>query len=244
MKYLVSILLIAAVIASGCTNTTPIPHPTSNQETSPSPNPNPNTNLNADTDSSDNRREDTVFLNKNIGWKVVYHFQGMSREDMELYATSDGGETWKEMGDSLQAGSTLPSGVKSGLTFVNEKEGWITTNAPWEGKVGLYKTMDGGVTWSEQTVTVPGELVNSQIYAYPPLFLTKDQGILITRPVEKEHTLLFITIDGGQHWKSFLDDHMDQYVGIAWTLSESMATVKYAEKTWTLSMQNYGKWSL
>lgn len=76
------------------------------------------------------------------------------------------------------------------------------------------------------------------------LFLTKDQGILITRPVEKEHTLLFITIDGGQHWKSFLDDHMDQYVGIAWTLSESMATVKYAEKTWTLSMQNYGKWSL
>lgn len=97
MKYLVSILLIAAVIASGCSNTTPIPHPTSNQETSPSPNPNPNTNLNSDTDSSDNRREDTVFLNKNIGWKAVYHFQGMSREDMELYATSDGerlGRRW------------------------------------------------------------------------------------------------------------------------------------------------------
>ncbi|MEK4998551.1 hypothetical protein [Paenibacillus sp. FSL H7-0918] len=111
MKYLVSILLIAAVIASGCSNSTPIPHPTSNQETSPSP------------DSSDNRRGDTVFLNKNIGWKAVYHFQGMSREDMELYTTSDGGETWKEIGDSLQAGSTIPSGVKSGITFVNEKEG-------------------------------------------------------------------------------------------------------------------------
>lgn len=232
MKYLVSILLIAAVIASGCSNSTPIPHPTSNQETSPSPDP------------SDNRREDTVFLNKNIGWKAVYPFQGMSREDMELYTTSDGGETWKEIGDSLQAGSTFPSGVKSGITFVNEKEGWITTNAPWQGKVGLYKTMDGGVTWSEQTVTVPDELVNSQIYASPPLFLTKDQGILITRPAENEHTLIYITIDGGQHWKSFLDHHKDQYAGIAWTLSESMATVKDAEKTWTLSMQKYGKWSL
>lgn len=232
MKNLISALLISTVILSGCAEFRPEPKTSSPIET----------NLNSDT--SDNQREETMFLNKNIGWKSVYHFQGMSHEDMELYKTINGGKTWKEIANSEQVGSTLPGGVKSGFTFVNEKEGWISANAPWEGKVGLFKTNDGGVTWNEQMVKVPSVLERAQIFAYPPLFFTKQKGILITRPDTKEHTLLYVTSDGGQNWESFIDDTNDQYLGIAWTLSKGIATVKYDEKTWAISIQDLGKWSL
>lgn len=238
MKNLVSTLLIATVILSGCSEGTKsesninIIGQTNSSETS------------TNSDTAGNQREETMFLNNNVGWKAVYHFQGMFREDMELYTTSNGGETWKEIGNSKQEGSTLPGGVKAGLMFYSEKEGWIATNAPWEGKVGLFKTIDGGVTWSEQIIKVPSVLESSPINAVPPLFFTKDKGILVTRPVDTSHSLLYVTSDGGQSWASFLDNVDDRYLGIEWTLSEGMATVKYGEKTWSISIQNFGKWSL
>ncbi len=237
MKNLVSTILIATVILSGCSS-----------ESKSEPNINTivqthSSETSTNSDTADNRREETMFLNNNVGWKAVYHFQGMFYEDMELYTTSNGGETWKEIGNSKQEGSTLPGGVKAGLVFYSEQEGWIATNAPWEGKVGLFKTIDGGATWSEQIIKVPSVLARSQINVAPPLFFTKDKGILVTRPVDKAHSLLYVTSDGGQSWESFLDNMDDHYIGIEWTLSEGMATVKYGEKTWSISLQHFGKWS-
>lgn len=248
MKTLGSTILIATLLLSGCTEKSEFESKSATASASASNiniiSPIHSSETKTNSATADNQREETMFLNNNVGWKAVYHFQGMFREDMELYTTSNGGAAWKQISNSKQEGSTLPGGVKAGFIFYSETEGWIATNAPWDGKVGLFKTNDGGVTWSEQIIKVPSVLVSSQIITVPPLFFTKDKGILVTRPVSEEHSLLYVTSDGGQSWKSFLDNGDDQYLGIEWTLSEGVASVKYGKEIWTINIQNLGKWSL
>jgi hypothetical protein len=66
--------------------------------------------------------------------------------------------------------------MKSGIRFLNASKGWITANAPWQGKIGLYLTVDGGLYWKEQTVEVPAAFKESQLFVYPPLFLSNQEG--------------------------------------------------------------------
>ncbi|WP_019908606.1 WD40/YVTN/BNR-like repeat-containing protein [Paenibacillus sp. HW567] len=234
MKNLAVTGLVAAIILSGCSESN-----SAHGSASPEVTAKTSTSLieaspkhNAAGDST----EETFFLNKTLGWKAVYHFQGMAREDMELYQTKNAGRDWKKISDSSQSGSTLPGGVKSGFVFTSGTEGWITANAPWQGKIGLFKTNDGGVSWSEVPLIVPDLLSTAQIRVGPPLFLSENLGILLTRPDAADHTLLYITKDGGQSWKSFVDNASGEYSGITWSISEGVMNVKYDNKTLSISV--------
>lgn len=224
MKKLVAICLVVIMVLSGCsesklTHGSAAPRGTAINEASPE--------HNATGDST----EETFFLNNELGWKAVYHFQGMAREDMELYQTTNAGVDWKKIADSSQPSSTIPGGVKSGFLFTSETKGWMTTNAPWQGKIGLFQTDDGGISWSKVPLSIPDILANAQIRVAPPLFLSENLGILLTRPDAADHTLLYITKDGGQSWKSFVDDTNNEYSGITWSVSQGVMNVKYDKKT-------------
>jgi hypothetical protein len=187
-----------------------------------------------------NKREETFFLNVRLGWKAEYRFYGMFREDMTLYRTTDGGETWAEIAGSDHPGSTLPGGVKSGIAFSSEKRGWITTNAPWQGKIGLYSSGDGGSTWQEQPMVVPAKFAEAQLYVYPPLFVTANEGVLVTMP-ESNSSLIYVTDDGGQTWTPVVDQNEGSLSGIAWTLSDDgIYSVVKETTTWTLDTSGVG----
>lgn len=237
MKRLIVTLLVIVFVFSGCSGPSPERNTAAPQVSEGS------TNILLSDASEGTVREDTVFISTAIGWKSVYRYKGMFSEDTELFKTTDGGSTWIKIADSSQESSTLPGGVKSGLTFVNDQKGWFTANAPWEGRVGLFITTDGGVTWSEERLEVPSILKTSQIDVYPPLFFTEKLGILPARPEDKAHSLLYITSDGGSTWQPFLDHKQDQYEGITWVLSEGILSAEYAGHSWGYSIMSGGKWS-
>ena len=83
---------------------------------------------------------------------------GMQKQAVSLYQTSDGGATWtlKYANDPSQPNNTLPfSGHKNGMAFRDTSTGWVGGDIPINGFVYLYKTTNGGVTWSQQPLTLP-----------------------------------------------------------------------------------------
>ncbi|WP_127533362.1 WD40/YVTN/BNR-like repeat-containing protein [Paenibacillus kobensis] len=187
-------------------------------------------------------REESYFLNDQVGWKASYSAYGMFREDTVLYRTTDGGQTWTEIASSNKEDSTLPGGMKSGIVFTSESDGWMTTNAPWDGRVGLYTTHDGGSTWQEEAVTVPETLQSTQLYVYPPKFASADEGILIIRPVAAS-SLLYITDDGGAHWTPIIDEQQGSHNEISWALSDDgLYTIVMNHEKWILHTSGDGTW--
>jgi photosystem II stability/assembly factor-like uncharacterized protein len=184
-------------------------------------------------------RSEEYYLDETRGWRADYFFIGMHQESMTLYKTGDHGNTWIEIANSKKERSTLPGGVKSGIYFLTADKRWITSNAPWQGKVGLFKTADGGVSWSEQSLDVPKELGDSEIDSVPPFFFSESDGILITDPVpDDQNQLFYITHDGGERWIPFFNEAKGSDQDITWDsekkLDKWVYTVKFKDKTWTL----------
>jgi photosystem II stability/assembly factor-like uncharacterized protein len=88
-----------------------------------------------------------------------YPAPGPESADLIAWSTADGGTTWTQEGtfrvpDFL--GGALLGGV---LDFVNAQDGWLSVNeggAAGSSGMALYRTVDGGVHWSEVAETNPG----------------------------------------------------------------------------------------
>jgi hypothetical protein len=93
-------------------------------------------------------------------------------------------------------------GYSTGITFVNEKEGYITVSYHGQDEY-LYKTLDGGFTWQNVEVKIPNLNVN-YIESGLPVFYKKDtqKGMLVLRLVsDSTKFMLCTTSDGGENWK-------------------------------------------
>lgn len=187
-------------------------------------------------------QKDLFFLNSAEGWKAYYEYIGMFREDMVLYRTKDGGRTWVEIADSKNIKSTLPGGVKTGMVFISSTKGWITSNAPWDGRVSLYTTLDGGITWSMEKIEVPNKFRKSaEIDSYPPLFFSPSIGILLTFPLsDNKEYLFYITNNGGKSWIPIADRSCGVINGIKWNYKAAkIATVTYNNVEWTFETDTW-----
>ncbi|QGQ98306.1 hypothetical protein EHS13_27185 [Paenibacillus psychroresistens] len=61
-----------------------------------------------------------------------------------LYRSDDKGRSWALLGDF----TSVIEGELKEILFINDKEGWVTTNYRGTDIIPLYHTVDGGVTWS------------------------------------------------------------------------------------------------
>jgi len=97
-------------------------------------------------------------------------FPGPSSSFGDIYRTTNGGKTWKEMGLDVRE-------IKS-LSFISDKVGFFATN-----DCSLYKTSDGG-----ETCTLIGK---KEFYPYDLFFVNENQGLACTG------NGISITLDGG-----------------------------------------------
>ncbi len=96
-----------------------------------------------------------------------------------LWKSADGGATWSK---GFQFNS---SGDYKSLQFINEQTGWIISSS------GLYKTIDGGLSW--QTVNTTGSFVPGS--SAPSLFFTDSNRGYIA-----DNMKVSKTTDGGITW--------------------------------------------
>ena len=145
---------------------------------------------------------DMDFIDKNSGWILVHQGVAMMHEGVAVLQTKDGGITWETVSkvdpQQNEDGNIPFAGDKTGISFQNEKNGWITGYEPVSGFVYLYSTQDGGRTWHQKDIQIPAKYKDAEFTSMPPLFFSDKEGIL---PLKKGKDIVFYsTDDGGNNW--------------------------------------------
>jgi hypothetical protein len=132
----------------------------------------------------------------------------MQKQAVALYQTSDGGATWtlKYNNDPTipNPGNSLPfGGHKNGMAFRDITTGWVGGDIPTNGFVYLYKTTDGGITWSTVSLPLPAGYESAFMTTTAPKFSGANDAILpvwMTTAAGMQDLFLYITHDGGATW--------------------------------------------
>ncbi len=162
------------------------------------------------------------FVNNNIGWAVG----GMPGKAGLILKTTDGGETWyrQDCGVSL---TDKQMRIFEGVWFVDESTGYVVGTTG--GDLDIYKTADGGKTWSHTAMQNKGHAAGVQ-------FMDANTGWVLT------NWLILKTTDGGKTWadsslgkaKYIYSFHFsDAQNGIAITADDGVLRTTDGGKTWT-----------
>ncbi|WP_040949994.1 WD40/YVTN/BNR-like repeat-containing protein [Gorillibacterium massiliense] len=232
----------SASVTATLTSEPSSPAPLSGEAASFAISPSPTGEDQSETEQPVHTREETFRLNDNLSWKAEYAFYGMFREDMILSRSEDGGASWNVVAKSGEGNGNLPNGIKTGLLFLDENKGWITSYSPRSGVVGISETEDGGRTWAAIQLEVPQKAVEAEITAFPPLFVSSTDGILITTVSSDEHPFLFyVTHDGGKAWMPVCNRLSGESQGLRWEFTKDpdtagySGTVSFRKNEWSFS---------
>jgi photosystem II stability/assembly factor-like uncharacterized protein len=131
------------------------------------------------------------FVDPEHGWLVAVNTTSSNFSNAQLFATSDGGVTWRQV--------TIPNG--NPVRFINASTGWNVggDRTGFPGDNALYVTRDGGQSWQRQTIALPAG-VNDSFFSLPT-FVDMQHGVLpVTFPSQRTEAF-YITSDAGVHWE-------------------------------------------
>ncbi len=150
-----------------------------------------------------------TFLNAQTGWLLRSTGMAAGQGFVELYQTQTGGASWRLVAEASpnasggQTGSITTGGQKTGASFRDTANGWLTGYSA-ANAIYVYRTRDGGTTWSFQPLSVPGGYTaeGGSAQSYPPAFFDDKKGLMPiylgkTRP---GITLFFYMTTGGDSW--------------------------------------------
>ena len=147
------------------------------------------------------------FINEQIG----FHFS----ED-QILKTIDGGNTWNVYSANLHT-ITKPDSHLSGY-FLDENMGWIIIHKFHNNNINdssfLYRTLDGGITWTLQRVNPPNTVAYAAATFGAVYFKNEYEGWIYGKG------LLEHTTDGGTTWNTIIHhvgntNHDDQITNFA-----------------------------
>ncbi len=104
-----------------------------------------------------------TFVSPGDGW--VLGRAGTSGSCAVLARTTDGGDHWSAVNAPSIAGSCGSgqpgTGLGLALRFADPRDGWIYTTSAGGAPSRLWSTHDGGATWTETTLPLPGATIAS-----------------------------------------------------------------------------------
>jgi photosystem II stability/assembly factor-like uncharacterized protein len=136
------------------------------------------------------------------GWWLAPMGVAMGSEEVEVRTSTDGWRSWTLVGKSESdvPGALARRGIKTGISFRDASNGWVTALTYQPGFIYLYRTSDGGHTWRLQDLAAPAAFKDQQIRANPPRFFTAKDGILPVTGMDRWDTVFYATHDGGETW--------------------------------------------
>jgi photosystem II stability/assembly factor-like uncharacterized protein len=135
--------------------------------------------------------------NKGLVW-------GVTRNELRLYYTHDGGETWNNISPSenVQFQDKLEYGKD--ISFTDSRHGWVVRQNLDKTATVILRTSDGGQSWDVSALP-NGEYVNSIQYVNPSTGWIMAYVNLNKRDQQK---LLYHTTDGGATWKKVAQSYV------------------------------------
>jgi photosystem II stability/assembly factor-like uncharacterized protein len=170
------------------------------------------------------------FLDDQQGWALADLGAGAGSNAVAIYQTTDGGSSWQrtytndptdpEAGDSLPLG-----GIKNGFAAIDMQTAWVSGVIYRDDSIYLYVTHDGGRSWSQPAVSLPGNVTGAQVMASGPEFFDAKNGVLFVSVGGASINLyVYSTHDGGQSWTPSQDyvsgggkaDFFSPTAGVIW----------------------------
>jgi len=145
------------------------------------------------------------FVDPGHGWILVSYGVAAGSEAVELYQSADGGATWSLAAagmPSTLSGSLPFGGGKSGISFYNAENGWLT-GSDAGNSIYLFATRDGGKTWQRQALAAPTgySTEGGSVATRPPIFFGSKDGFLpVIFHQPGQPTIFYVTHDGGASW--------------------------------------------
>ncbi len=141
-------------------------------------------------------------ISADVVWGISWDFDGYTTPQY-LVKTTDGGESW------TVRPFAIPSELYAIQLFaIDERFAWLATADelnPISGKI--FKTNDGGATWSEQSTSFTG--LNETPAAVH--FWNTHEGVAFGATCHddfNDQIAIYITDDGGQNWTKVSEDAM------------------------------------
>ena len=153
-------------------------------------------------------RGDLNFVDPENGWMLADLGVGAGSNAIAVYQTTDGGESWEQTyindPNDPNASDSLPlGGIKSDLVPLDMKTAWVTGVIYAPGEAYLYRTDDGGHTWTQVPLTLPQEAENNEVSIDKDQmkFVSAKDGFLALRMSgDSTQTAVFVTNDSGNTW--------------------------------------------
>lgn len=132
-------------------------------------------------------------------WLLITSDPAMGLMGKMIYQSEDNGTTWAFKGDLTQV---ISGSYITGISFRDDRVGWITGTYHGGPAIPLYRTDDNGLTWNVQEIDVPSQYDYGNVY--PPKFDTANKQIGIL-PIEftggeRRDKVEYKTTDGGETW--------------------------------------------
>ncbi|MEI7844322.1 MAG: hypothetical protein WCK35_00825 [Chloroflexota bacterium] len=172
-----------------------------------------------------------------------------------IFTSMDNGLTWNRIypdPNSEPANSIPDEGIKTGISFINSTNGWVGM-ASQAQKVSLYRTQDGGTSWTLHKIPVPQNITSLKGSSLPPIFFAGNQydGLL---PIDyasidtgDRNRIFYSSSDGGENWtpgESIVEGgpytFLDPQTGWAWGKRGLYFTNDRAQ-TWQLLPVAFGR---
>jgi photosystem II stability/assembly factor-like uncharacterized protein len=146
-----------------------------------------------------------TFLDDLHGWMMADLGAGAGSNAVAIFQTSDGGMTWTQtyINDPTVPGAadSLPlSGLKFGLTPVDMQTAWVwgVTYAP--GVPYLFRSEDGGRSWSPLSLPLPPQGENAQISIEAMRFFASTAFLAVRVVGDQNQLAIYVSHDRGDSW--------------------------------------------
>jgi photosystem II stability/assembly factor-like uncharacterized protein len=149
---------------------------------------------------------DMEFVDEKDGWMMADLGVGAGSMAIAIFQTTDGGATWTRTYTNdpniESAGDTLPlGGIKVTMIPLDMNSAWVGGVIYSSGSTYLFRTDDGGKTWSQVTMMLPAIAQSSELTIEQVKFLSPMQGFLAIRLTSTtQETIIFTTSNGGETW--------------------------------------------